>query len=222
MAYIDPWLLDILKRLAEGIVAVAGPHCEVVVHDFSDLEHSVVVVAGDVTGRKPGAPVPDLSFTAEEVNCDTPDQLNYHTQIGSRTLQSSTIWIRDPDSTPIGAVCINVDYSELLQVRDLLEKLTIPIRDSSDLIVSDTFAKDIDDLIELSVANFLHQEGIPSVETMRHEDKLSLIQMVEERGLFQIRGAVNRLADLLNVSRASIYNYRSSLKNDEPTHGVAP
>jgi len=54
-------LLDILKHLAEGIVAVVGPHCEVVVHDFSDLEHSAVVVAGNVSGREPGAPVPDLS-----------------------------------------------------------------------------------------------------------------------------------------------------------------
>lgn len=215
MSQLDPWLLDLLKRLAEGIVAVAGPHCEVVVHDFSDIEHSVVAIAGNVTGRKLGAPVPDLSFTSEELDGDVPDQVNYHSRLGHRNLQSSTIWIRDPDNTPIGAVCINVDYSELLQVRDLLDKLTAPLCASSDLVVSDTFARDIDELIDLSVANFLHQENIPSVETMHQEDKLRLIQAAEERGLFQIRGAVNRLADLLNVSRASIYNYRSSLKNDE-------
>ncbi|NJL27059.1 MAG: hypothetical protein HC897_03830 [Thermoanaerobaculia bacterium] len=55
VSYLDPWLVDILRRLAEGIVAVIGPFCEVVVHDFGDLEHSVVVIAGDVTGRRPGA-----------------------------------------------------------------------------------------------------------------------------------------------------------------------
>ncbi len=215
MSKVDPWLLDILKRLAEGIVAVVGPQCEVVVHDFSDPEHSVVAIAGNVTGRKPGAPVPDLSFTSGELDCNTPDQLNYHAQIGSRNLQSSTIWLRDPQGTPIGAVCINVDYSEFRQARELIDKFMAPVWDSSEFVVSDTFAKDIDDLIELSVANFLHQENIPDVETMSHEEKLNLIQIVEERGLFQIRGAANRLADLLNVSRASIYNYRSSLKNGE-------
>jgi predicted transcriptional regulator YheO len=108
-----------------------------------------------------------------------------------------------------------VDYSDLLQVRDLIDKLTAPPRESSDLVVSDTFARDIDELIDLSVANFLRQEGLSSVEAMRQEDKICLIQALEERGLFQVRGAVNRVADHLNVSRASIYNYRSSLKNNE-------
>lgn len=217
MPKIDPWLLDMLKRLAEGIVAVVGPHCEVVIHDFADLEHSVVAIAGNVTGRRPGAPVPDLSFTAGELDRDIADQINYHSRLGPRNLQSSTIWIRDSEGTPIGAVCINVDYSELLQVRDLIEKLTGPPRDSSEFIVSDTFARDVDELIDLSVANFLHEEELTGVEAMRQEDKVRLIQVLEKRGLFQIRGAVNRVAELLNVSRASIYNYRTSLKNGEVT-----
>ncbi len=211
MSKINPWLLDLLNRLAKGIVTVVGPHCEVVVHDFADAGHSVVVVAGNVTGRKPGAPVPDLSFTPEELTDLTPDQLNYSAQRGSRLMQSSTIWIRDPEERPIGAVCINVDYTDLIQAHDLLEKLTGPTRASSELVVTDTFARDVDELIELAAANFLHEEGLTSVEAMSYEDKLRLIQRVEARGLFQIRGAVNRLADLLNVSRASIYNYRASL-----------
>ncbi len=215
MAYLDPWLVDILRRLAEGIVAVIGPFCEVVVHDFGDLEHSVVVIAGDVTGRRPGAPVPDLNFTSEELNCYTPDQVNYRSRSDSRELQSSTIWIRRPDGTPIGAVCINVDYSDLRQARDLLDRLIASTQAMSDLVVSDTFAKNTDELIDRAVVDFLRQENIPDVETMSYEDKLRLIQVVEKRGLFRIRGAVSRVADLLNVSRASVYNYRSSLKGDE-------
>lgn len=208
----QPWFLDILERLAEGIVAVVGPHCEVVVHDFSDPEHSVVLIAGNVTGRRVGAPVPDLSFISGELNRDTPDQMNYRARIGSHHLQSSTIWIRDTDGTPIGAVCINVDYSDLTHARDLLDKLATSTRNVSDLVITDTFAKDVGDLIELSVSEFLRQEDVQSVEAMGYEDKLRLIQSLEERGLFRIRGAVNRVADMLDVSRASIYNYRSSLK----------
>jgi predicted transcriptional regulator YheO len=47
------------------------------------------------------------------------------------------------------------------------------------------------------------------------EDKRRLIEAVEERGLFKLRGAVSRLAEILNVSRASIYNYRGSLGKRE-------
>ena len=207
-------LLDILKRLAEGIVAVVGPHCEVVVHDFSNLEHSAVVVAGNVSGRSPGAPVPDLDFVSNELDSDTPDQLNYRIEIDSRELQSSTIWIRDTDGTPIGAVCVNVDYSGLLQVRTLLDRLTMPASEVPNLVVRDTLAKNLDELIELSVSAFLRQEGIQGVEAMGYGEKLRLIQALEERSLFQVRGAVNRIADLLDVSRATIYNYRSNLKNE--------
>ena len=213
----QPWFLDTLKRLAEGIVAVIGPHCEVVVHDFCDPEHSVVLIAGNVTGRRVGAPVPDLSFISGELDRDTPDQLNYRARIGSHHLQSSTIWIRDTDGTPIGAVCINVDYSGLIHARDLLDKLATSTRNVSDLVVTDTFAKDVGDLIELSTSEFLRQEGIEGVEAMGYKDKLRLIQELEGRGLFDIRGAVNRVADLLDVSRATIYNYRSNLKNEVTT-----
>ena len=41
-----PDLYDLLGRIAEGVVAVIGPHCEVVVHDFSDLEHSLFTSLG--------------------------------------------------------------------------------------------------------------------------------------------------------------------------------
>ncbi len=213
-------LLDILKRLAEGIVAVVGPHCEVVVHDFSDLEHSAVVVAGNVSGREPGAPVPDLDFVSTELDSDTPDQLNYRIKIDSRELQSSTIWIRDADGTSIGAVCVNVDYSGILQARTLLEHLTAPAREVPSLVVRDTLAKNLDELIEHSVSAFLRRNEIPRIEMMSQEDKLRLMAVIEKHGLFQLRGAAKRLADMLNVSRASIYNYRASIRDD--IHKLTP
>lgn len=208
-------LLDLLERLAKGIVAVVGPHCEVVVHDLSDPEHSAVVVAGDVTGRRPGAPVPDLSFISGKLDQDTPDQLNYQIRINQHILQSSTIWIRDAENNPIGAICINVDYSGLQEACKLLDQLAASSRTVSDLVVSNTFAKDLDDLIELSARNYLIQKKLPNFEALSYEEKLDLVELFEIQGLFKIRGSAQRVAELLNVSRASIYNYRANLKTAE-------
>lgn len=207
-------LLDILKRLAEGIVAVVGPHCEVVVHDFSDIEHSAVVVAGNLSGREPGAPVPDLDFISTELDSDTPDQLNYRIKIDSRELQSSTIWIRDADGNSIGAVCVNVDYSGLIQAHTLLEDFIVPAREVPSFVVRDTLAKNLNELIEHAVSAFLRQNEIPHIDMMSQEDKLRLMALIEKNGLFQLRGAAQRLADMLNVSRASIYNYRASIRDN--------
>lgn len=201
--------------MAEGMVAVVGPHCEVVIYDFDDLEHAVVAVIGNVTGRKPGAPVPDLLFSADVLTPDVPDKLNYRTKLKDRHLQSSLIWIRNKSGAPIGAIGINIDYTDLTQARDLLDKIAASTRTFSDSIIGDTFAKDLDDLIDISITEFLHQENLSTVEALNQDGKLRLIQVVEAQGLFKIRGAVNRVADLLNVSRATIYNYRSSLKSDE-------
>lgn len=54
-------ILDVLERLVKGIVVVVRPHCEVVLHDFINLGHSATIVAGNVSGRNPVAPVPDLN-----------------------------------------------------------------------------------------------------------------------------------------------------------------
>ncbi|MCJ7532696.1 MAG: PAS domain-containing protein [Anaerolineales bacterium] len=209
-------LFDLLERLANGIVAVVGPHCEIVVHDFSDLEHSAVIVAGNVSGRGIGAPVPDLYFISNGLDSNTSDQLNYRIKIGDRELQSSTIWVRDKEGVPIGAVCINIDYFELNQAYSILARLTANAREPQ-FTIQDTLAKDMDDLIALSVSAFLRQEGILSIEKMTQDDKRRLVEVVEERGLFKLRGAANRLAEILNVSRASIYNYRGSLSESELT-----
>ena len=212
MPKLSPSLTDILQRMAEAVVAVVGPHCEMVIYDFDDLEHAVVAVVGNVTGRRPGAPVPDLLFTTEALNRGTTDRLNYRTKLGDRNLQSALVWIRNRTGTPIGAIGINIDYTDLLQARDLLERLADSTRVVVDAGITDTFARDMDDLIDLSVADFLHQENIPGVDQMSSDDKLRLIYSLEERGLFKVRGAVNRVADLLNVSRATVYNYRATIK----------
>jgi len=209
-------LLDLLKRLAEAIVAVVGPHCEVVVHDFSDPEHSVVVVAGNLSRRSPGAPIPDLSFISNELNAETPDQLNYRIQIENRMFQSSTVWVRDAQGNPIGAVCINMDYSALQKARELLDSVLESTLSVNDLVINDTFAKNLDNLIELSARDFLRQRGLQSFSALSYEAKIQLIEYLEGRGLFQIRGASQRVADLLDVSRASVYNYRANLKASKP------
>ncbi len=207
-------LLDLLKRLAEGIVAVVGPFCEVVIHDFSDIEHSVAAIAGNVSGRLTGAPVPDMDFISGKLDKHTPDQLNYRIEIDSHRLQSSTIWIRDQEGTPVGAVCVNVDFSGLMEARALLESFAAAALRSPEMVVHNTLAKSPDELMELSVASFLRRNRIADIKSMTQDDKQRLIKLIEERGLFQLRGAAQKLADLLNISRASIYNYRSRIRED--------
>jgi predicted transcriptional regulator YheO len=213
---IDPLLFEHLQRIAEGIVAVVGPHCEVVIHSFEDPEHSAIYIAGNLTGRKPGAPVPDLSFISGDLTHDAADQLNYTATIGKKSLQSTTNWIRDSQGEIVGALCINIDYSQLVQARYIIDTLILPRGHPSGLVVEETFARNVDELIETSVQKFLKDENLPSIEKIDLDDKIRIVKYLDQKRLFQIRGAINKLANLFNVSRATIYNYRSE-KADEVT-----
>jgi predicted transcriptional regulator YheO len=208
----NAWLFDFLGRIAKGIVSVVGPNCEVVVHDFSNLNHSAVIVAGCISGRKPGAPVPDLGIITETLNTATEDEINYKIIIGDKEFQSSTIWIRDYENNIIGAVCINLDFSKIKMMKEIINELSQVFQEKPSLIVSNTFAKNLDELLHNTVTEFIKTENIKSLEEMKIEEKLNLIRVLESRGLFKIRGATQRLGDILKVSRASIYNYRSGIQ----------
>jgi predicted transcriptional regulator YheO len=206
---LKPWLFDLLERLARGIVAVVGTSCEVVLHDFADLEHSAIFIAGNLSGRQPGAPAPDLDFIADSLNDASADQLNYRIVINDHQYQSSTLWVRHPDGHIIGAVCINLDYSKYAQIQGLLAELTSVLATPDSRVITNSFAKDLDDLLSQTLTQYLQRHQIASIEAMSLQDKQQLIAIVEKNGLFKLRGAAPRLAEMLNVSRASIYNYRS-------------
>ncbi len=202
------WLFELLGRIAQGVVTMTGPYCEIVVYDFADLEHAVVSVAGDLTGRKPGAPVPDLEFIRTSLADNSSDEINY-TQMNDHQFLSSTIWVRDHQGKIIGALGINMDFEHILQMKAVVDSLTAVFQQKSDLLISNTFARNLDELLQNTVQQFLQQESIHSIDDLTLQDKQNLIEVVEERGLFNVRGAAQRLADILNVSRASIYNYRA-------------
>ena len=58
------FILNILKQVADAVVKTFGRNCEVAVHDLSNLRKSLIHIAGDVTKRKPGAPITDMALKA--------------------------------------------------------------------------------------------------------------------------------------------------------------
>ena len=52
--------MESLKTVVDGIAGTFGPRCEVVLHDLSTLDHSIIKIAnGHVTGRTIGGSITD-------------------------------------------------------------------------------------------------------------------------------------------------------------------
>ena len=56
----NQFIFDQACRTADTLVAMFGQRCEVAVHDFSNLEGSLLYLKGNITNRKKGAPITDL------------------------------------------------------------------------------------------------------------------------------------------------------------------
>src|SRR5579859_6106344 len=87
---------SILSQLAVGLRRLFDPYCEVVVHDFTDLEHSIVCLEGNITGRSIGGAATDLLLEKASSGETSEDLHGYLTSLsGGRVMKSSTIFLRD-------------------------------------------------------------------------------------------------------------------------------
>ena len=101
-----------------------------------------------------------------------------------------------------------MDYSTLQQAHELIESLLAPLRQNPEFILQDSLARDIKDLVEKSVHTLLESSLEKNPAHLPTAQKKSVVQNLEKSGVFQLRGAVEAVCDLLAVSRATLYNYR--------------
>ncbi len=47
---------------------------------------------------------------------------------------------------------------------------------------------------------------------MQKEDKIIMIRYLQKHGIFLVKDAIERIAEKLNVSRFTIYNYLAEIK----------
>ena len=117
------YLLDFVSRLAAALGQTFGKFCEVVVHDFSCPESSIIaIVNGSLTGRKVGDTLDALGFQLLKTH-PASDLLNYRTKTkDGKELRSSSVFLRDEKGQIYGALCMNVDVSGLQKAQEWLQE----------------------------------------------------------------------------------------------------
>ncbi|MEU1181478.1 PAS domain-containing protein [Streptomyces sp. NPDC005820] len=199
-------ILRVLVPVVDGIAATFGPVCEVVLHDYRRPEKSVVAVAGSVTGRTVGGAMSEIGLRVLARGDEARDELNYLTRTGAGGLvKSSTMVLRDSTGAVFGALCVNVDVTEVDRVQGLLAALAGTAAEPSRAPVT-TFGDDIDSVVDALLDDHLRRQDQtwPGLDRSR---RLALFRGLDARGVFAVRGAVEQVATRLGISRASAYNY---------------
>ena len=114
----NKFLLSNLTNIVKAITKTFGKDCEVLLHDVSNLESSMIMIEnGRITGRKVVSPMTDLGlyFLQSDLFKDTDFVTNYQTESKyGKKLISITIFIRDDKKKIIGFLCINYDVDVLI------------------------------------------------------------------------------------------------------------
>jgi predicted transcriptional regulator YheO len=201
--------LEFLTRLADGLSDMFGQRCECVIHDMHNFDQSIVHIShGHVTGRDIGNEFNILGTKDVDKFFSGTDLVNCKgiTRDG-RSLKSSTFHF-EGDGYHF-AFGVNFDYTHYAFAESILRDLT-------------QVGEDIDDAIKESNGpeerlDGLLTEGMKTIgkplAMMSREDKVSLARFLKEKGAFTLQRSVPYLADKLQVSRYTLYNY---LKKAEP------
>ena len=205
-------ILENLKNIANSLAKMYGRNMEVVIHDFGNLEHSLIHISGQLTKRNIGAPVTDVVVKAWRDEGDmVNDIIGYRsTTKEGRILKSSTIFVRDGRGKVIGALCLNYDVTDLLSVTHELETLTFT-SPNRQVGMTETFAttvaETIDALFEQSVTEIGKQPPLMTID-----ERLKVIGLLENKGTFLIKGAIDYTANRMGVSKYTIYSYLQKLR----------
>jgi len=196
-----------LRQVADAIHALFGPNCEVVIHDLSDLQQSLVYMRGDVTGRKVGAPATDLLVKLLQQIPEKGDHRHNYKSVTSdgRCLKSATTIIKDALGVPVAAFCINLDTTQYFNA---IQALMPFIHDLESGIYpsKENFADSPGDTIKTLFVQAVEEIGVqPSA--MSIEEKTRFIEKMKQSGVFQFKGAVEQVAGLMNVTKCTVYNY---------------
>lgn len=206
----DVAVFDIMKKVADGLSTGLGKRCEVVLHDFSDLSESLIHIAGNLTGRKVGAPITDLAYKAyKDQGDDVEDLSGYRTIAHGRIMKSSTIFLRDDSGKVIGCLCINMDVTDFLNAKTALEEFTFfpeGVGQPQERFAS-SFKETLESILEEIVRDMGKQPA-----TMDKDERLEFIRRLNRHDVFAFKGAVNQVAQMLGVTRYTVYNDLKELR----------
>jgi predicted transcriptional regulator YheO len=191
-----------LRPAMAAIVDLLGPGCEVVLHDMSDPDASIIAIEGDVTGRNIGAPLTDSGLTS--LRSPESGRVYSYTTVaeGGRVIKSSSVFLSDEKGTIFGGLCINLDVTPFLTFDRHLQGL---LRPTDDDVPAQTFGSDVGEVLDQMLDAAIAATGIP-ISLMQRADRLRVVRTLEEKGAFLLRKAIPLVAERLGVSRHTIYS----------------
>ncbi|GED17477.1 DNA-binding protein [Aneurinibacillus migulanus] len=207
-------VLESFIPLAKSTAKMFGPNCEVIIHDLTNPQASVMfTVNNHVTGREIGQSFDHLVKTVLRSEDFKEDYLAGYTFVteDKRTIRSSTSLIRDSKQKVIGAFCINFDVEALNQMQQFMNTfLSTQVEVQENETKSDDDIENVEGIVDQLIQQIIQNSVHP---VMKRHEKIELIRFMDEKGIFLMKGSVEKVASLLGISKVTVYSYLDEIKN---------
>lgn len=225
------YLIGLFSGLVELLGALLPGNTEVVFHDLARVPNSIVAIEGSLTGRSVGDTANEVRI--ERLTGGSDDwRLCEATLPDGRWTRSGMLTVRDTSGSPMGALCIHSDVSAWEELDRIVTSMlgraptqpgggtscsgaATPARSKEPSTMSSTtressFPKDLDSFAGTIVDREIAAADVP-VDLMKKAHKLEVVRALKARGVFQMKGAVEQVANALGVTRFTIYNYLNEI-----------
>lgn len=236
--YLKPKLTDSDRAILHGISAIMpaldeffGSECEVVLHTYNDATDDISIIKiinGHVTGRKKGGPLITQNmevFSNETIqNTDIIDSYYTRTHDG-KIIKSVSSLVRNSENEPIGILCINVNLSAPLisWLHKLTPQVSSPSQNGSNSNQPQEFefSKRGEKKVELSDSkvditsqiNKIIADSTNSANIRSSNIKKDIISDLHDEGIFDLKGAIDVVAEKIGLSRFTVYHYLREIRN---------
>lgn len=220
------WNVEQYIPVADMLGKTFGSGLEVVLHDLLRPQNSVVyTVNGHVTGRKVGQSFDHLVrqvLLNENFSNDYLANYYFYAEDG-RLIKSSTVLLRNPGGQVAGAMCLNMDTTVLNGALQMLSGLLPGIETArGTLQVPKNPVEEPSGIVEIADQLIDRIIGSRDAAAMKREDKVAMIRFMDQKGLFLIKGTVDKVAARLGISKVTVYSYLDEVKGstgEKPEEG---
>lgn len=187
--------------LAESIAKQFHPFVEVVIYNLELKE--IVAIFNSISKKKIGDVLPsELNINSQETSSNNTDPY-FKTNWDGAQLKCTSNIIKGPNDNNIGLICINYDTTFFSEIN---KTLTTFLNDStpnnSRKILTEGWKTDIKEYIN----DYLQKNGL-NLNTLSKKKKKELIIKLNEKGIYNYKSSLPYVADIVGVSRATMYNY---------------
>ncbi len=202
-----------LIPVCDAISTLFSPHVEAVLHD---LETGLIFhLSNAFSKRRPG----DNSLNEDGLAASLEDNVigpYAKSNWDGRKLKAITAVLRDDSGKPIGLLCINHDIQAFAGLFDQLKSM-MDFAETTPK-TSALMADDWREAVNAVIGDFLATRRT-TLAGLTGADMDGLIGMLDVRGVFAIRKAVPYVAEILKLSRATIYNRLGAIRQKQDSEG---